>query len=501
MRRPLLLWVSALIIPACGKGEKIVVQNVVPPPPPCAMAEVVFLADRTGTGVLELYAADLLGTSLSNLSGPLVAGGKVVSFAWSPDRAWVAFVADKEVDETYELYMVPPTGGAAVKVNAPLPGSADVDPAIAWSPDSTRVAYILDHHTGNQTELHTVGAGGAGGDAEVSEPHPSGWTVVDYAWAPDSSRLAYRAADLSAGFIGELYTTLPNDSSGSVKISGPMIATGDVAQYHWSPDSTRLVYRADQETDGLFELYVSPATDAAQNVKVSAGDTNIQFGWSPDSSLVAFRTNGELYLTLPSGTSQIVQLPGSNVTGFFWSPDGSRIAYRAAGRLCTSLPDGTGVVDVSGTIVAGGGVGNLAWAPDGSSIAFVSDREIDGKFALYTTSPTDGSAVTRRSGYFTHALPGSHPLDWSPDSTRLIYVSDEETTDVLEVFTTPPLVKESGPQVAGGTIVQFAWAADGTRAIYAAKQNSATCTELFTSVAISGSFPPGSTGVGAWVVR
>jgi Tol biopolymer transport system component len=526
MRRLFLLAASALILPACGRSRTIVIQNIiVPPPPPCSMPGVVFLADKSGTGVQELFAADLFGTTLSNLSGPLVAGGNVVDYAWSPDRTWVAFVADKEVDETYELYMVLPAGGAPVKVNAPLPGPADVKTGIVWSPDSTRLAYILDHHTGNATELHTVGAGGVGGDLEVSEPHPGGWIVIDFAWAPDGSRLAYRAGDLAGAFIAELYTTLPADSAGSVKVSGPMIATGDVANYHWSPDGTHLAYRADQETDGLFEIYVSAATGSAQNVKVSAGDTNIQFGWSSDSSLIAFRANGELFVTLPSGASQIVKLnvpvSGNGVSGFFWSPDGSRIAYRAqpvgstGGRLYTSLPDGTGgSIEVSGTMVASGGVGNLAWSPDGTRIALVSDREIDGRFALYTTSPTDGSACVRVSGFFGHVLPGSHHFDWSPDSARLVYASDQETPDVLELFTSFPTgtagnVKVSGPQAGGGAITQFGWAGNGTRAIYSARQQSATCAELFTSpsdtavgnVAVSGAFPPASAGVTTYIAR
>jgi len=522
---------AAGIVPACQKSETIVVvQPPSPPVPPCSMADVVFLADRSGTGTQELFAADELGTSLVNLSGPLVPGGDVVAVAWSPDRTWVAFVADKEVDETFELYMVPPAGGVPVKVNAPLPDQADVSTSIAWSPDSTRLAYIVDRHFGNATELHTVAAGGAGGSVQVDEQPPGGWIVVNFEWAPDSSRIAYRGTH-TTDFISELHTTLPA-SAASVKVSGPMIPKGNVFNYHWSPDSSHLAYRADQETDGVFEIYVSPATGAAGNVKVSGtivpgGNTNLQFGWSPDGSLIAYRADQEvvgemnLYVTLPSGSSQIVKLnvpvaPGTGVSGFFWSPDGSRLAYRAqpagltTSRLYTTLPSGIGgSIEVSGTMVPGGSVGNLAWSPDGSSIAYISDREVDGQWGLYTTSPTDGSASVRVSGFFTHALPGSHHLDWSPDGSRLVYASDQQTPDLLELFTSLPNVQVSGPQVAGGGIVQFGWTKDGTRVLYAARQESSTCAELFTSpagssagnVKISGAFPPTSAGVTTCISR
>jgi Tol biopolymer transport system component len=160
-------------------------------------------------------------------------------------------------------------------------------------------------------------------------------------------------------------------------------------------------------------------------------------------------------------------------------------------------------------MVPGGSIGNLAWSPDGSAIAFISDREVDGQFGLYTTSPTDGSACVRVSGFFTHALPGSHHLDWSPDGSHLVYASDQQTTDLIELFTSLPNVQVSGTMVDGGGIVQFDWSKDGARVVYAARQESSSCTELFTSPAtssagnakISGAFPPSSAGVGTYIVR
>src|SRR4030095_16744126 len=96
-------WGVALVGPACGGG--------VPGAPVTGKPEIAFVADATLTGIDELFAADLEGTQLVKLSGTLVAGGNVTLMSWSPDGAKVAFLADKEVDETFELYVVAATGG------------------------------------------------------------------------------------------------------------------------------------------------------------------------------------------------------------------------------------------------------------------------------------------------------------------------------------------------------------------------------------------------------
>ena len=40
------------------------------------------------------------------ISGTLVAGGEVRDFAWAPDSSRIAYVADQNEDETFELISV-----------------------------------------------------------------------------------------------------------------------------------------------------------------------------------------------------------------------------------------------------------------------------------------------------------------------------------------------------------------------------------------------------------
>ena len=43
----------------------------------------------------------------------------------------------------------------------------------------------------------------------------------------------------------------------ATRLSAPLVEQGDVYSFETSPDSSRVLYIADQDVDYLFELYVS----------------------------------------------------------------------------------------------------------------------------------------------------------------------------------------------------------------------------------------------------
>ena len=43
--------------------------------------------------------------------------------------------------------------------------------------------------------------------------------------------------------------------SDSVKLNGPFVAGGNVGSFEFTSDSERIIYRADQDSDGVLELY------------------------------------------------------------------------------------------------------------------------------------------------------------------------------------------------------------------------------------------------------
>ena len=130
----------------------------------------------------------------------------------------------------------------------------------------------------------------------ISGTLADGGEVVEFAWAPNNSRIAY-LADQFEDEKFDLISVVPDVNSLNPRPDPRLVSTnniGDVVDFAWSPDSSRIAYIADGDTLGVFELY-----------------TNVPFGTSK------FKVSGTL-------------IQGGDVTSFAWAPDSSLIAYQAS---------------------------------------------------------------------------------------------------------------------------------------------------------------------------
>jgi Tol biopolymer transport system component len=402
---------------------------------------LAFRADREIDDVLELYIAVPDGSEEPvNVSGALVAGGNVShDYRWSPDGTRIAFYADKETDEVFELYVAPADGGTApVNVSGDLVDGGDVLEGLwSWSPDSTRLAFLADKETDDVTETYVVSADGSTEPLKVSGALPPGGVSRSGAWSPDSQRLAFRAQKETAS-VFELYVVPADGSAEPVKISGAITPDGDVFNYGWSPDGTRVDFMGDIETDGVNEVFVTTPTGGDNPTKVSgtivAGGNVFSREWSPDSSRIAILGDKdtdaviELYVALPTGGGEPTKVSGALVSGgsvsqFTWSPDGDRLAFLARKDSVTvgeayvvQAIDGGEPTKVSGTLVTGGSIGLqiLPWSPDGTRVAFRADKETDTVEELYVVVADGAEEPAKVSGILGADRDVGLDLAWSP---------------------------------------------------------------------------------------
>ena len=467
-----LLLASMLIIACDGSGDdddgRQQGSSIFPP--------AVFNADKDVNVIDELFVAFKDGAEIIKLSDPLVTKGNVVAFRISPDGIFVAYVADQDTAGLFELYVVPvdkTTDETAVKVSGKMAGNG-----------------ILQL--------------------------PSGEYV--FAWAPDSSRIAY-VADQNRLRVFELFTSTPdgieNDIVSNLPDPDPLTNPDpDVENFKWEPNSTLIAYIADQDTDEVFELYVSPSDSNTPNVKVSGAllDGNgikelapvpsgeYAFAWAPDSSRLAFLADQlidaidefELYTNLPDGTNNLrisgPQGNSSQVDDFAWAPNSRQIAYRANQNLITAIDLFTALPNVSSSfqqissgLEPGQEVTTFKWSPDSTRIAFISDRASTGFFRLFTTSPNNSNNVLV-SGSIVSTTDVT-VFKWAPDSLRIAYV-DMLLGGVFELFTTLRDVEPSSritSSLVGDDEKDFAWAPNSSRIAYIADPNIVDEFELFSS--------------------
>ena len=229
------------------------------------------------------------------LNGELVVYGDVDSrgLQFSPDGSRVLYRADQQTDEMWEIYSVPSAGGTPVKLNGELVAGGDVGyDGLQFGPDSSRVLYWANQDQSDVWEIYSVlGAGGT--PVKLNGDLVSGGNVSESSlqFSPDGSRVLYRA-DQALNEVYEIYS-VPSGGGTEVKLNGDLEVGGDVFSggLQFSPDGSRVLYYADQETDAVYEIYSVPSgggTEVKLNGDlVAGGDVDydgLQF--SPDGMRV-----------------------------------------------------------------------------------------------------------------------------------------------------------------------------------------------------------------------
>lgn len=152
---------------------------------------------------------------------------------------------------------------------------------------------------------------------------------------------------------------------------------------------------------------------------------------------------GRIQVINVDGTGQTELTAGGSVVDDnpVYSPDGSRIAFtRWSGskiEICVMNADGTNVVQItSGDVTPESFNGPPSWSPDGTKLVFGSNRSGFGKSEIWIAN-ADGSGLTRLTTSVQLTIGGQGPIfssdgdpDWSPDGSRIAFVSNRDGAGV-----------------------------------------------------------------------
>ncbi len=200
-------------------------------------------------------------------SDPLMVSGAAPlelpdSFAWAPDSTMIVFLSTI-VGVGYSLYLAPTEGpnvGILTSLTDTVAGGGGPRSDFRWSSGAQLLAFRVDRETPGELELYVVDASTypPALAQKVNSQLPVGGDVTEtFEWSFDGQRLAY-LVDQNEYQTWELYVAEIVDGvvQPAQRVNDSLPPLSDVDRFDWSPDGTRLVYVADQDTADAYEAYV-----------------------------------------------------------------------------------------------------------------------------------------------------------------------------------------------------------------------------------------------------
>jgi Tol biopolymer transport system component len=468
---------------------------------------VVYLADQAADERFELYSAPLAGgVPPVRLNATLAANGDVLAFRISANSQRVVFLANQDSSDEVELFSVALAGGTPVKLNGPLPANGDVTYGFEIDPLSSRVAYLADQVTDEKIEVFSRPLDGSGVSLKLDPAMIAQGDVTSLRIAPGAQRVAYLAdADVDGRF--ELYA-VGLDGSAPVKLSAALPVGGNVGDgtahsVFFSGDGARAGYWADQDSDGVVELYSvpmggGPPTKLSGPLVAGGNVSSAELRVTADGLRVLFVADKsvderfELWVAPIDGSAAPTKLSGAlpntgDVLGLDLGvdPSNQRVAYRAdavidgQNRLWSASLDGVGSPhELNGPLLVPPILGDVlayAWSPDGKRVLYVADQLEDNVYELFSKRPGSFAAAQRLSAPTTTTFQLVDSLRFDPDNGHAIFCVRENLDIGID---SAPLDGSAPPALLGEILsagrLLFEFPLNGGRLIYAEEQQVPT---------------------------
>lgn len=371
-----------------------------------------------------------------------------------------------------EMYSIDDDGQNRMLLSNPAPTSTSATiENFAVSPDKQWIAYLSDEFTSLRwTSLYVVPADGSGAPVRVSKQISNNGStanqpVKSFHWSPDSTRLVFAAnQDGNSGndfFANEIYI-VDRDGSNMIKINGSIgnPAVVELRDPQWSPDGRYIV----QEV-----------TDYVANSRSNT------FGLNVYDTTVGSANSRRLFTSRAPNESTVIR----NVR---WSPDSKRISYMADQLVANEF--NVFVIDVeTGDNAQVTNFGDFnsdsRWSPDGTTLAYLDNPSAPFPSDLVVSAGSPGAQDT----VLAFVSPNGRSVSnyaWSPNGQQIAYTSDERTQDMDELYVinadgSGAAVRISGALTSGGDVFEFGWSPDGNSIAYLADQTTDTFIDLYVS--------------------
>lgn len=442
---------------------------------------VVYHSDQLVDEVYEIFRVAVEGGAALRLNPPLLPDRDVDTFLISPDSSRVVYNADQDTDGRLSVFSVPMAGGDPVL----LSGTHRTFNPMLVSPDGSWIAFMAPDTLFFNRVFFTVPiAGGTIYEHNTEQPSGEG-NVHAGRFSPDGQWLLFQDIDGSPSSVPRLYSA----SSGE---SGKHYVSGEVTSppYLISPDSSLIVYSYGDYNYFYSELRSTPidANDpVALNDPADPYPQTVASAISPveidGAYRVVFSDNYGLSSTAIDGSDlrSLDSAHGANTIRI--TPDGSRVLYGAWRLFSVDILGETDPIELSGTMISGGRLEDFLLSPDGQTVVYRADQDTDGIFELFAVPVTGGDEV-KISGPMIPDGDVEADYAFSAAGDTIVYRADHAIDGIFELFAASidggEVLKLNDALPAGGSIHEFLLTPDGSRVVYLGDQETAGVDELFS---------------------
>lgn len=407
--------------------------------------KIVYIADQTTDTVDDLYIVNVDGSGLKNLTN-LSIGKKVTQFVISPLKNKIAFLADINTTGRYDLYTINLDGSSLTRVNFGLSSNSEtVSNSFRFTNNGSRIIYASNENSTTR-DIFIVNLDGSNRTRINTTLNVFGSFLL----ATDDSRVVYRNISTNPNlFSANLTGTVENQLNQTFNlITNPAAGVQD---FKISPNNNKVVYRANQDNGAIFELYSVNLDGSGAKTKingsiVSGGLVSSSFDFSPDSSKIVYIADQE---TDETNELYSVNLDGSSLTklnstlflngdviSFKINDDSLKVAYlanqdSASPELYTINMNGSNRNKINSTISISSQVSYFKIS--GNNLYYMMDKDNLGVFNLYQNNSLGSSELK-----LTSAVSGVGYLDNANQSiqisTQPLLVIGNNIGSIREIF-------------------------------------------------------------------
>lgn len=353
-----------------GVGQKVSQFQISPD-----SSKVAFLANINNPARYDLFTINMDGTDLEQVNAGLTNNAMKVedNFVWANDSSRIVFATDEHTLGTRNIYIADYDGANYLQLNQ----TNGVFKIFSLAEDNSRIVYrvqktnpdvrsvtlsatsdvllnsahdIINYpasgvfdfkvsknsqkviYRANETaiiDIFSVNIDGSGPRSKLNSPPVAGGQVLaQYDFIDASATKVVFIGDIDADNVDELYVANINGSS-KMKLSGTLVAGGDVKSFKMSPDGNRAIFLADKDTDEIAELYTVP----------TVGGTAVKL----NSALAVGENVADQYQVL---SSQILYAMDKGSAGIYSVYANNNLGSSEI-RLNSTITTGIGFLDIS----------------------------------------------------------------------------------------------------------------------------------------------------------